>query len=388
MLKFSIGGLVILARAIASASVAGPIAAAEFEVLRMPEFDNVIISMKGEVVRSDAASLAELIESLDGAHATLNVQGPGGLVDEALDIGAQVNMAGYATMVSAQTECFSACALIWLAGVRRYLAPDSVIGVHAAYQTDEAGVPSESGVANADIGFYLGQVGLPRDAIRYVATASPDAFLPITPLIARNLGIEVHEQRGTETITPDEAPTAHLTARKVSELGVISVECADLMSLDKRRIRQTMEGILQQGHDTFGGERMGEVISWMRDQTRAEAKQAGLAGWCIDAAAKMTGDGVDIDLRGPAFDCAKAGTAGERTICGDVVLWASDRALAGFYGIFRDVTESSDRERLVDSQKSWIVWRESCGTDTACIRAAYDQRLSDLGDPEGWSFRY
>ena len=231
--------------------------AANFEVLRLPGYDNVIIMMTGEVTEGDAQRFADTVATLGGAHATLNVSGPGGLVNEALDIGAQVQEHRFATMVSAQTECYSACALIWLAGPRRYLSPDSVIGVHAAFRTREDDTAEESGVANARIGAFLNMIGLPLDAITYITTAPPDDFLPITPAIARNLGIEVYEQHGMETVTPDAAPTAHVLARQTAELAAISTQCSELLQLDPATVRQAMETTLGNAHEDFGGERMG-----------------------------------------------------------------------------------------------------------------------------------
>ena len=64
-----------------------------------------MIMMTGEVTEGDAQRFDETVATLGGAHATLNVSGPGGLVNEALDIGAQVQEHRFATMVSPQTEC-------------------------------------------------------------------------------------------------------------------------------------------------------------------------------------------------------------------------------------------------------------------------------------------
>ena len=132
-------------------AVLAPISAAEFEVLHPPGFDNVMVLMTGEVLEGDAQRFADIVETLGGAHATLNVQGPGGRVVEALDIGAQVKTVGFATMVNTQ----------------------------AARDGQD---PEESGVANARIGAFLNMIGLPLDAITYITTAPPDDFLPITRL--------------------------------------------------------------------------------------------------------------------------------------------------------------------------------------------------------------
>ncbi|PWE54447.1 hypothetical protein DEM27_20285 [Metarhizobium album] len=83
------------------------------------------------------------------SRASVILQSPGGLVKEALHIGATIRMEGFATMVPADKQCFSVWGLIWVSGVRRYISDTSLIGFHAAYR-EENGEYRESGVANAD----------------------------------------------------------------------------------------------------------------------------------------------------------------------------------------------------------------------------------------------
>ena len=353
--------------------------AANFEIVRAPGYDNAIVLMTGEVAAGDAQRFAGTVASLGEAHATLNVSGPGGLVGEALDIGAQVQEHGFATMVSAQAECYSACALIWLAGPRRYLAADSVIGVHAAFRTDDEDRAEESGVANASIGAFLNMIGLPLDAIRYITTAPPNETLPITPAIARTLGIEVYEQRGMETVTPQAAPTAHVLARQVAELGALSGQCSDLLQLDPVVIRRAMERILDRAHADFGGDRMADIVSWMPSEIRADLERDGYARWCFDAAPRLRAEGLSFGLEGPGFDCAKASSATEYAICGEPELWGPDRAMAALYSYHREGATPEFIDRFRSAQRSWIAWRNRCGANTVCIANAYGQRLDDFG---------
>lgn len=372
--------VVSLVRALAFALIV-PAAAhsADFEILRLPGFDNAMILMTGEVTEGDAQRFADTVETLGGAHATLNVSGPGGLVGEALDIGAQVRQQHFATMVSSNTECYSACALIWLAGPRRYLAPDSVIGVHAAFRMRDDETAEESGVANARIGAFLNMIGLPLDAITYITTAPPDAFLPITPAIARTLGIEVYEQLGMETVTPDAAPTAHALARQTAELAAMATACSDLLQLDSAVVRQAMETTLGRAHDTFGGERMAGIVSWMPSEIRADIERVGFVAWCFEAAPRLRAEGLSFGFDGPGFDCSKASSTTERLICEDPELWGPDRAVSVLYAIDRGRAASDLKARLRDAQRSWIVWRDACGEDNQCVSDAYRQRLADFG---------
>lgn len=353
--------------------------AASFEILRFPGYENAMILMTGEVTKGDAQRFADTVAGLGGAHATLNVSGPGGLVNEALDIAAQVQESRFATMVSSQTECYSACALIWLAGPRRYLSPDSIIGVHAAFRTRDDESTEESGVANARIGAFLNMIGLPLDAITYITTAPPDDTLPITPWIARNLGIEVYEQHGMETVTPETAATAHVLARQTSELAAISKQCSDLLQLDAAMVRREMEATLRKAHDDFGEDRMADIVSWMPSKIRADVEHEGYAKWCFEAAPRLRAEGLSFGFDGPGFDCSRASSSTEHLICEEPSLWGPDRAIAAFYAAYRDGATPDRKSQLRDTQRSWIAWRDGCGSEKACVAEAYRQRLDDFG---------
>ncbi len=105
----------------------------------------------------------------------------------ALEIGRIVRIAGYSTLVLPNTSCTSACALIWLAGKKRIL--DGRVGFHAAYR-DTEGRLQESGAANALIGNYMTQLGLPAKAILFATAAPPDRILWLTAESRGNAGIE------------------------------------------------------------------------------------------------------------------------------------------------------------------------------------------------------
>lgn len=82
-----------------------------------------------------------------------------------------------------------------------------------------------------------------------------------------------------------------------------------------------------------------------------------------------------------SFDCAKASTAVERTICGDAALAAKDRDVSTRY---RGWIAAIKAGRLVDDpaevtadQRAWVAKRNAC-RDAPCISAAYDERLYEL----------
>jgi uncharacterized protein YecT (DUF1311 family) len=84
-----------------------------------------------------------------------------------------------------------------------------------------------------------------------------------------------------------------------------------------------------------------------------------------------------------SFDCAKAGTIAEKTICSDVGLAAYDKSLAQAYNLVmayyrsRPDTKSTIAE-LRAFQKKWIAKRDRCGNDIACLGKTIDDRIVDL----------
>ncbi|MHB1643155.1 MAG: pesticin C-terminus-like muramidase [Acidithiobacillus sp.] len=84
-----------------------------------------------------------------------------------------------------------------------------------------------------------------------------------------------------------------------------------------------------------------------------------------------------------AMDCSRASTSAEWTICGDKNLLLLDRDLTIVYHKFIKVfSDTRHCTHLVaetrTGQKEWLRKRNACGTDAACIKAAYEKRLALL----------
>lgn len=80
----------------------------------------------------------------------------------------------------------------------------------------------------------------------------------------------------------------------------------------------------------------------------------------------------------PSFDCAKASTLVESTICADPLLARLDAALAKTYGDIRasDIGEDA-RSYLRTTQREWIRERNEC-SDVRCIETAYRNRIDEV----------
>jgi hypothetical protein len=98
----------------------------------------------------------------------------GGNLHAGIDIGTQVRMKGYATVVLPKAMCASACGLIWLAGSSRAIMYDKRgnygrVGFHAVVNSEDG----QQSVGNAWVGAFA-RLG-PSDAvITYLTDAPPE----------------------------------------------------------------------------------------------------------------------------------------------------------------------------------------------------------------------
>jgi hypothetical protein len=171
--------------------------AAEFRVFQYAQdYDDgpgAYIVMVGETVTGDTDRFLDALPRAIALHGSeefpidLWLEGPGGDLDEALKLGQLVYDLGFATLVDEGAECASACALIWLGGARLYAHERARIGFHQAWEGD--GVASVAG--NAEVGFYLSQVGLERATVQYVVSADPDSMTWLNRSIADTIDLPV-----------------------------------------------------------------------------------------------------------------------------------------------------------------------------------------------------
>lgn len=79
-----------------------------------------------------------------------------------------------------------------------------------------------------------------------------------------------------------------------------------------------------------------------------------------------------------SFDCNKARTPTERTICANRDLNDKDVKMAQLYEITGHLLAMGGRGALVDAQRDWVQYRNGCGANRACLTRAYDRRNSEL----------
>lgn len=109
-----------------------------------------------------------------------------------------------------------------------------------------------------------------------------------------------------------------------------------------------------------------------------DAAKAGESQGAKEAQSSGAAKAAEADT-GPitaSFDCAKAGSAQERMICGDRDLARLDVALSAAYRKARE--SAADPKALQAEQLQWLKSsRNACG-DKACMAEAYNRRLAQL----------
>ena len=81
----------------------------------------------------------------------------------------------------------------------------------------------------------------------------------------------------------------------------------------------------------------------------------------------------------PSFDCRKAASVSEKTICANAALSRQDFQLGSMWRTLRDdFSDSAQLPQMKADQKAWVAARDKCGADAACMGKLYQERLSVL----------
>lgn len=79
-----------------------------------------------------------------------------------------------------------------------------------------------------------------------------------------------------------------------------------------------------------------------------------------------------------SFDCGKARTPDEKTICADRALNDQDVRMAQLYQITQRLVPMGSRDAIKDRQTVWLRERNRCRGERRCLSRAYDQRIGEL----------
>lgn len=371
--RFCLAAIVLWAIACSS-----PILAAE--IRSDSEAGTTVISISGPI---DVGDYDRFVDELNrGRPDVLVLSSPGGNLSEGLAIAAETALLRIPTSVGDSGGCFSACALIWVAGAPRIMGNGSEIGVHAAYylveEIDGSLEPVVSSVGNANIGAFLNGLGLDIDAIEFFVAPPPDSIALLTPSLARilNIPILIVSEDGRGVLPSGLSPRALVgEAALNTQLGAT---CAVLINSDRSVFEQQALAALRGANSDIGGELVTGLVAQEARRIRAEIDDVGLLPWCLSAFLRLADAGRQIGIEGPSYPCARAGTPTERSICESPRLWIYDRVLSTVYEARRLTLPAEDANSLISTQRRWLERRDACGDDPACLEALYSSRMEQI----------
>jgi hypothetical protein len=159
-----------------------------------------VVLVTGRIYDDDGKAFATVVAGINDA--TVYFVSGGGQLSSALTMGWTIRRKGFRTAVLDFQSCYSACALVWLAGTKRFAGYHASIGFHSAQEVlpkkrvvsdnfEDLFSLQRSEQANKHVANYLtGFLGLPRSAVGYVTEAAPDDLTILSVERGKEHGIE------------------------------------------------------------------------------------------------------------------------------------------------------------------------------------------------------
>jgi hypothetical protein len=151
--------------------------AAEFKLQKpQKKGDLQVIFIDGDIEKGDFDKFKKLVldNKLPVGGVIVSLDSRGGAMVDAANIGIAIRNMKWWT--AARELCASACADIWVAGVKRGVYKETALGFHAVYTTNKDGKNEVDSSGNALTGAYYSKLGLSYDAIDYLTSAPPDGM--------------------------------------------------------------------------------------------------------------------------------------------------------------------------------------------------------------------
>ncbi len=174
----------------------GPVVTIDPELLRQP-LEVVlgpggVLSLTGTIDPGSVQRVEAEIEARGEYVKRVELNSPGGSVDDAVKIGALLLMRGFTTSVAAGALCASSCPLVLAGGATRLASREAAIGIHQIYATASASnLPRGlTGIGDAMAGAqqttavitrYLGSTGVDPAIWLHALETPPDRLYYLTP---------------------------------------------------------------------------------------------------------------------------------------------------------------------------------------------------------------
>jgi hypothetical protein len=144
------------------------------------------VKIFGTISRQDATTIAQRENDLElgSYNPTFYLNSQGGDVDAAMSIGRIVRRIDGFTRVEHDAECFSSCALIYIAGVNRIVDWDAnasgQIGLHRPYLASSPQkrdtIERETPKLMQNLKQYVGEMGLPENFYGVMLSTEPSSM--------------------------------------------------------------------------------------------------------------------------------------------------------------------------------------------------------------------
>jgi len=153
----------------------------------------IIISMTGQIDRGDYTKFINVFRSLPEHTVVVDfvLNSPGGNIAEALKIIEAIKGQHIGTMVASDSQCASACFLIFSAGERKVASDRSFIGVHSL-TTIDVGEDEYAKSSTVDIARYCStELKIPANIIGKMVSTPADSIYRLTPAELAEMGVVI-----------------------------------------------------------------------------------------------------------------------------------------------------------------------------------------------------
>ena len=182
-----------------------------------------VMLISGQIVEGDYKKFLNALKTVpNGKSFLILLDGPGGSLYEAINIGLDIHKLKYDT-VAYKGICASACAYIWLAGERAIIDmdQDAKVGFHAPYILDKFGNKRKDSSASALLGGYLKEIGADYKLIMYATSVDGDEIQWLTESHAKELRLAAEFLRQPPKVASTEnLPTKTFTIASGGTLTV------------------------------------------------------------------------------------------------------------------------------------------------------------------------
>jgi hypothetical protein len=163
---------------------------------------SVLIVAQGPIVPGDAARLTTFLQAIPSSHRVIGfaVDSPGGTIVEAAQIADPINKKGLSVAVPSESQCASACFLLFAAAPHRFAGPDALIGVHGA---NDAGKDDWNSMAvTTVVARALSEYGVPPAIIGKMVATAPNRMEWLTPDDLASMGVTILADNAGSSASP------------------------------------------------------------------------------------------------------------------------------------------------------------------------------------------